>query len=69
MAAIKPARKQHRLRVNIPLAVPVDDAALIHRAHELLGKSRNAFCVEAAVEKARHVMTQHASATTSPEAA
>lgn len=53
----KPKAK-HRLRVNFPLAVPLDDAALIERAYELTGESRNAFCIGAAVEKARDVIAR-----------
>lgn len=57
--AASQGKKQHRLRVNFPLAVALDDAALIQQAYELTGESRNAFCIAASVARAREVIAAH----------
>lgn len=56
MAAETSSRKKPRPRVNFPLAVPLEEAALIERAYEITGESRNAFCIGAAVARARDVI-------------
>ncbi len=51
-------RKPARPRVNIPLAVPLDEYDLVHRAVELCGESRNEFIRVASVARATQILQE-----------
>ena len=56
MSAPLTTRKRARPRVNIPLAVPLDEYDLVHRAVEISGESRNEFIRAASVARAAQVL-------------
>lgn len=56
MPAPLTTRKLARPRVNIPLAVPLDEYDLVHRAVELSGESRNEFIRAASVARAKQIL-------------
>lgn len=58
MPAPHTTRKLARPRVNIPLAVPLDEYDLVHRAVELSGESRNEFIRAASVARATQVLQE-----------
>lgn len=62
-------RKPRRLRVNFPLSIPLDEARVVIRAYELLGESRNAFVLRAAVERAHQVLSDAGQPVDEPAAA
>jgi uncharacterized protein (DUF1778 family) len=49
-------RKLKRPRVNLPLAIPLGESDLVHRAVEITGESRNEFIRTAAVARATQVL-------------
>ncbi len=51
-------RKPTRLRVNIPLALPLSESDVVHRAVELSGESRNEFIRVAALARATQVLKE-----------
>lgn len=52
-------RKPLRPRVNIPLAIPLDEANLVERALYLTDESRNEFYRVAALERAERLLAEH----------
>lgn len=58
MPAPLSTRKLARPRVNIPLAVPLDEYDLVHRAVEISGESRNEFIRTASVARAKKLLEE-----------